>query len=434
MLPRARFLTAASLVLLGASCAGTPEGTIVIVTGEEADAFSRAPAPTLVIAERIAIDGSRTEVSRATLPAETLDLGELKRSDVGGVGVTALDPGGKVLLRGESLFVQWGALEQTNLEVFVQRTGELARLPRGPEAFDAAKVSMLVGRYVLATNGTSAVLYDLLGLRTLSSRPVLPRPARSVATVGSATLLIDEAGATTYDFSTNQTFPLTAPAGGTFAEVAGGERAPGPDESQHIVGGTRLVGGPTARVLLIDKAGKATFVGLTAPREGACATFVEGRGLVVIGGDSAAAGAELLAPGATLATPLPFPPDPVRGCAATTLDTRHVLVVGGTGAAGDTGNGTPARVLDLACTTTCAPVPWPEPIALVRADAQALAPDAALVVGDDASGATHAFRVSAGGNREVPLRTPRRGARLLPTPTRAFTIVGGAVGIEQYAE
>src|SRR5262249_21962031 len=146
--------------------------------------------------------------------------------------------------------------------------------------------------------------------------------------------------------------------------------------------------------------GKASFAALMSPREGACATFVEGRGLVIVGGDAAAPGAELLASGAAIGTALPFPPDPVKDCGATTLDNAHVAVVGGSG---------PVRVLDLACTTNCTPAPWPDAIPLVRAEAFAVAPDAVLVVGDDANGATLAYRASSAGARAVPLRIPRRG-------------------------
>jgi hypothetical protein len=346
---------------------------------------------------------------------------------VGALAISGLDATGTRVVRGESLLVQWGALETTTLEVFVQRTGELARMPRGPNAFDALVTTMVSGRYVLAANGTSTMLYDLLALRPFESPPVLPRPARSLVSVNTAVLVIDEAGATTFDLADGTSYPLAAPTDGNFAEIAGGMRVGAANGTQYIVGGTRSSGGPTARVLVIDEEGNASFAGLTAPREGACATFVEGRGLVIVGGNDTAAGAELLAPGATLATPLPFPADAVKGCGAATLDTAHVAVVGGPAAG-------PVRVLDLACTTSCTPASWPDPLPVVRAEVVALAPTTAFVLGDDASGATHAYRASATGMREVPLRTPRRGARLVMTPTGALTVVGGAAGIEQYLE
>ena len=407
------------------SCKGTPDGTIAIVTGEETDTFSRAPAPVTLIAEAIALDGTRTTIARTALPANMTDMGERPRSEVGAVAIRALDRAEATVIRGESLFVQWGALEATPLDIFVQRTGELARMPNGPAFLADASATLVAGRYLLETSGTTASVYDLLTLRTLSSAPALPRPARSVASVGTATIIIDEAGASTVDLSDGSVYPLEPPTGGSFAEVAGGQRV-GAGELQYVVGATRG-SGPSVRVLRIDGDGKATFAALSAPREGACASWVEGRGLVVIGGDPAARGAEVLSPAATVATPLPLPPDPVRGCAAVTLDTTHVLVVGGTGA-------TSPRVIDLACTADCVPQTWPDTLALVRTEAYALGRDAAFVVGDDANGATHAYRVAATGLREIPLKVPRRGGRLVPTPIGSVIIVGGGSGLEQFLE
>ena len=434
------------VMLLALSCSGTPEGTISIVTGEETDVFTRAPAAVALVTEKIATDGTRTEIARAELPVDTVKLGDQQRTDVGALAIAGLDATGATVVRGETLFVQWGALQDATLEVFVQRTGELARMPRGPAAFDPTAATMIAGRYVLAANGTATMIYDLLALKPLASSPVLPRPAKSLASVGTAVLVIDDEGATTFDLSDGSSYTLEPPTGGTFREIAGGSRVEAPDGTQYIVGATRLTGGPTARVFVIDPEGKGSFAGLTAPREGACATFVEGRGLVVIGeeivilvfvgrlglvvigGDQAAAGAEVLAPGASLATPLPFPADPVKGCGATTLDPGHVAVAGGSA------ESAPVRVLDLACTTGCAPAAWPDTVPLVRAEALTIAADAAFILGDDASGATHAYRASATGTREIPLRVPRRGARLLPTATGAFTVIGGAAGIEQYLD
>lgn len=423
--------TVAAAGLLTLSCSGTPEGTIAIVTGEEADTMSRAPAPVKLVTEKVALDGTRTPISTVDLPADTVDLGELRRAEIGALAVTGLDATGAPVVRGETLLVQWGALETTPLEIFVQRTGELARVPRGPAALEAANVTMVVGRYVLEASGTSAILYDLLGLRTLTNQPKLPRNARSVVTVGTAALVIDEEGATTLDLSTGQTLPLDPLPGGTFAEVAGGARVGATDGTQLVVGATRTSGGPTARVLVIDRDAKASFASLGGPREGACATWVEGRGLVVVGGDATLAGAEVLAPGATVATPLPFPPDAVRGCGAATLDQSHVAIAGGATAE----VGAPVRVLDLTCTTACAPTAWPDALPLVRAEAIALGEGALFVLGDDAVGTTHAYRVSPNGAREVPLKNPRRGARLVATPTNAVAVVGGgAPGIELYRE
>jgi hypothetical protein len=420
--------------LVSTACGDTPEGSLAIVTGDETDVFSRAPQPVTVVTEKVSFDGSKKEINRAAYPIDSIDLGELPKTEVGGIAVTGLDGAGKPIIKGETLFVQWGALETSALEVFVQRTGELARLPRTPGAIDAKTAMVIVGRYVFVTADTTAAIYDLLSLKTLPNQPTLPRPAKSVAAVGTSTVLIDEGGATTFDLSTGQSFQLEVPQGGTFAEVAGGQRISGTDGTQFVVGATRTTGDPTARILTIDSDGNTKFVALANVRVGACATFVEGRGLVVIGGgDSTTPGGELLAVGASIGTPLPLPPDLVKGCGAATLDNSHIVVVGGEGGTTDA-----ARVFDLTCTANCTGTPWNDTSlgALTRTQVSRLSADTALVVGDDKDGATHMFRISGpGGKREIPLKIPRRNARLITTPTNSHVLVGGnAPGIEQYID
>jgi hypothetical protein len=188
-------------------------------------------------------------------------------------------------------------------------------------------------------------------------------------------------------------------------------------------------------VLAITKEGGVAFVTLATPREGACATWVEGRGLVVVGGSATGPGAELIVPGAVQGAALAYPADAVKGCGASTLDASHVLVAGGNGSTADVAGAAPPRVLDLACASMCVPAVWPGALPLVRAESFTLAPDAALVAGDDATGASRVFRVSAAGATEVPLRSPRRGARLVALPIKGtVAIVGGAPAIEQYVE
>ena len=424
---RPRLRLSSLVVMLVAACSD-PTGTVSIVTGEETDVFSRQPAPTTLVTELVALDGTKKELSRQTLPVASVDLGNLQQSDIGGVAVTGLGPDGKALVKGQTLLVQWGALRESQLLLFAQRTGELARVPSGPAAADVGPGVMVEGRFVFGVHGSTAYLYDLLTLHTLTGAPALPRAPKSVASLSSAALLIDDNGATSFDLQNGGAVDFPAPANGTFAEVASGARVGATDSSQFIVGATRIGnGGASARILLIDANGKASFAALTTPREGACAAYVEGRGLVVYGGDAKGPGGEVLAPNATVATPLPYPPDAVKGCAATALDQTHVLVAGG--------DGGPARVLDLTCASNCTPAVWQGAIPLTRAEAADLAPDAALVVGDDAQGATHAYRASPAELKEIPLKTARRGARLVRAPTDALLVVGGgAAGIEMYRE
>lgn len=424
----------ALLFALGA-CSNTPEASISLTTGEEGDAFSRAPAPTTLVVEAIGLDGVATEIARAALPTDSLSLGDRGRSDVAALRVTASDASGKTLLRGESLFFQYGALENADFQVFVQRTGELARLPRAPSALDAPVTVLSLQRYIFMASGTSSFLYDLLLLRTLGLSPTLKRPAKSVVTYESVAYVIDEQGATTIDLTNDVSVENEVPSGGTFADVAGGVTIESDDGSQYVVGGTRATGGATTRVLRVDKDGKATFANLTTPREGACATWVPGRGLVVYGGSPTGPGAEVISPGAAPAvSAYPFPADPIVGCGAATLTGQHVVVAGGS--KGGPIAKRPPLVFDLACAKDCVAFPWPGDVALARASVVALNPTAALVAGDEASGESRVFRVALNEpQRPIPLKVARRGAKVIALPMKnQFAIVGGAAAIEQYLE
>ena len=125
----------------------------------------------------------------------------------------------------------------------------------------------------------------------------------------------------------------------------------------------------------------------------------------------------------------------MKRCGASTLDASHVLVAGGVGSAADVAGSAPARVIDLACTADCKPVVWPGALPLVRAEAFTLAPNAVLLAGDDATGATRVFRASDTETREVPPKAARRNGRLLALPVKGtVAIVGGNAPIEQYVE
>lgn len=420
-----------TFLLLALACSSTPTGTLVVTTGGEGDAMTKQPAPTSLVVTLRSSDtpDKETELARVALPANgSISLPDQSKSSAGSIVVRALDATNKVLVGGETLFFQFGALDGASLEVFVQRTGELARMPRPPAALDQPLTDVVLGRYLVQASGTATTIYDLLFLQPLSTFPTLPRAAKSLATYSTYLVSIDENGLTTFDLSSGATADLSAPNGGTYAEIAGGLTVSALDSSAYVVGATRAAG-PTPRVLRIDTSGNVSFAALANARAGACATWVEGRGLVVIGGDPKAPGVEILSAAATTAASLAYPPDPVSGCGAATLDGNHVVVAGGTGAASDT-----ARVYDLSCTANCAPAPWVGSIPLARAQGQNVSADGALFVGDDAQGATHVWRASPTEAHEVPLKVARRGARMTLTPLSTIAVVGGAADIESYRE
>lgn len=426
-------LSSIALICIAAACSSDPNGSVVIVTGDQADVFTRAPAATHLLTEIVALDGTKTTLSTTTLPESSVDIGSKNQDDIGAVAITGLDANNQTVVKGESLLVQWGALSAQNLLIFAQRVKELAHVPSGPAAFDPPQTIVVEGRFIFETNGTSTQLYDLFGLSTLSA-PTLPRAAKSIAEYGSSALLIDENGATGFDLETGDTTDITAPANGTFAEVAGGAHIAASDSSQYVVGATRIGGaGASVRVLTIDANGTPGFAAISTPRQGACAAFVSGRGLVVYGGAAAPnAGAEILVTGQTLATPTAFPSDPVQGCALTGLDTTHILEVGT--------DGGPAKVFDLTCNANCTPVLWSGNLPVVNAEVADLSPTAVLVVGNDTAGNSHVYRAAAPndptpGVTEIPLKDPRKNAHLLRGPAEALYVVGGGLaGIESYRE
>lgn len=421
------------------ACASKPEGSIDLLVGGEADAMTREPALVSLLVETVDSAGAATQLTRVGLPATTIDLGNPSQDTVAQIRVTAFDANGTARVKGTSVAVQLGGLAGTTLELFVQRTGELARLPSPlSDARPQPLVASVAGRYLFAAGGadasltTTTQLYDLATYTPAASPPVLPRAPKSMALFGTVALLVDEMGATWFSLADSTKSVAAVPNGGSFAEVAGGATVNADDGSRYIVGGTRTTGDPTARVLRLDgTTGAITFVALTTPRLGATATWVVGRGLVVAGGSATGAGIELVSATATSATALAFPPDPTVGAGAAPLDGARVLLAGGVDAAMADAK---LRVVDLGCASACAPSAFGPSLAapLARAQAFALGDGSALVVGDDAMGATHAARVSPTKADDVPLRAARSGARAVLLATGAIAIVGGAQVVETF--
>ena len=433
---------------LGAACSSSDNGSIQLVTGEETDTFTRPPAPTKLRVDAVDSSGHVTTLSTTPLPAATVDLGTQSEATVAALEVTGLDASGNRIVFGESLPLLFGGLAGMTVPVFVQRVGELARLP-GPlsDARRAPLLAQVQGQYVFVGGGAEAStaattqLYDFGQLAPLPSPPTLPLVPQSVAFVGTVAWLIGSTGAADYfDFSSNGQAALQAPAGGSFADVAGGLTVIGDNGVQFIVGATRTSGAATATVLEIDPNdtsnpnypfGGPTWLTLTAPRLGAAATWVPGRGLVVIGGSGSAAGAELVSPGSTKGSALPYPPDPSGAGGATALSNEIVLVAGGYSATGDAG----ARTIDLTCTAQCAPVVWEPalPVPILFAQAFTIDPANAFVVGSEVlTGRTHAYRLTSATATEVPTKVPHSNARAIWSPVGSVVLFGGSDLMESF--
>ena len=429
-------------MLVAAACGSTPTGTITLTTGGESDALTRAPAPTNLEVDAIDQDGGVTTLATTKLPAANIDLGEHAQQSIVDLRVQAKDDSGKVLLTGTSLPIELGALAGTSVPIFIERTGEFARMPGTiGDARESPVPALVIGRYVLWGGGgtggdKSSQIYDTASLSSLSSPPTLPRVPASIAEVGTDILVIDSNGATWLELSDSTTGDATVPSGGAFAEVAGGITVQADPGVSYVVGATRTTGDASARVLRIDTDGTLTFLALTEPRLGAGATWVSGRGLVVVGGSNSGAGAEILPPGATAAsTALSYPADETTGIGVAPLDGSHVLVAGGADSAG---NPAPIRVLDLGCSGTCTPTTWANGPSIALSPSQAFSlgfggnQEDALLFGDDTAGTSHVFRLGPNGSTELQFKVPRRGARAVALDIPAIAVVGGANVVESF--
>lgn len=434
-----RRLVLAGIAASTLACSSSESGTLQLVTGGETDTFSRPPVPARLEVDSVDSAGAKQTLATASLPASSVDLGSLDQSAVGTLQVTGSDTNGSRLVYGQSVPIQFGALNGVTVPVFVQRTGELARMPHPLSDGRAAPVlALLSGRYLFVGAGAdpslflTAQLYDFAFFVPLSAPRSLPRVPKSVVIVGTVAWLIDDAGATSFDFSQGAQADVTEPAGGSFGDVAGGATVVASDGSQYVVGATRTAGSPTKSVLTIDPRGNASWATLSDTRLGAAATWVDGRGLVVAGGSDHAAGIEIMSSGTMTGVALSYPPDPSTGLGAATLDGQHVLLAGG---ATPMGEDATVRAIDLACNMQCAPASWaalPNPLPLIPAQVFASGPANALLVGDDPSGTTRVYRLTATATASVASKVTHMGARAIVSPLGSVVLVGGASEIESF--
>lgn len=417
-----------ALAAVALGCATTPpDVTVELVTGGEADALTRLPAPTRAEIDAIDATGAARSLARAPFPADgRIDVGRLDRGTVATFRVRGRDDTGRALVVGQSLPIEVDAPDEATVRVFVQRAGELARLPsKSTVSSEAPLVDKLGGRYLVLASGAAAELYDLA---TFGARPFpLPFEARSIVATPSGLLVIGGSGASLVDTS-GATIGAATPTGGAFSEVAGARVARAANGSAFLAGATRDAA-ESASVLRVADDGTLSFGHLAAGRALAAATFVPGRGLVVIGGSASAPGVEVLADSANATgAALPFAPIPGRVRAAVALDDHRVLAA--------LGDGT-LVTLDLACPAACAPAPaaWTLPASLTSVDLLRLDDGSVVVLAEDAGGASHVLRAAPGASAadEAPLRVARRHAALARGVGPSALVVGGAAELESYA-
>ena len=431
---------------MGCSSAEPPNATLVLDHGKEVDAFTRDPRPTRLVIDGLTLPGGTSQLASIAWPTGEFDIGDFDTSQTIAFEARGLDATGATVVRGASIFYDLWAIDGAQIPIFMARAGETSR-PSGDMSLArrGGSVAIVAGRFIvraggsevtdLTGQGASPALFDAYDLgmwRASAATYELPRAPLTMAVVlGQFGLLINDVGASWFDFASYASAEASPPEGMSFAEVAGGDVVYGPNAEAYVVGATRLTGPATDAVIRIEPDGTLTGFRTGVARALASSTWVTDRGLVVAGGHSQAAGVELLGEEATVFSDLPMPPDETESAGLVALDDHRLVLAGGR----RSGVAAPTRVMDLSCLDACAPTELTSvgPVAMTPAHAFVVDDDEVLLVGDDTSNAgdaRSAVMLLAGLSATpslvgVPLRDARVGAVPLPIYGRAIAIVGG---------
>lgn len=408
-------------------------GRMRLVSGHEPDPWAVSPAPDHAVVFKESGSGEPTELASGPAPLTEFSLGQ---TGAGHYSVTGLDAAEVPRVRARSLKIDPAGFAGGTLPLFVARAGELARPPGelASEVGASPLAASLASRHLLLVRGGAAGLaldgYDLAAWRPIEPTPLLDcgapscEPRSLAVALGSLALAVGDGWGFWFDPIVGDSSPIAPPDGlASWADVAGGATVTAPDGSTWIIGGTRAEA-PSAEVLAIAVDGTLSHLVLSSPRQGATAIWVDGRGLVVVGGgDASAAGAELLADGAKTFMPLPQPPDQTRGAALVVLGSARLLRVGGR----QGGAPAPSVELALGCAASCSPEAAGDEVDLAQASAFPLGSGRALVIGSNDAGETRVFRWEDGQAVAVELREPRSNAAAVLLPSGHVGIAGGTL-------
>jgi hypothetical protein len=430
------FWFVALAALAGCSNDPLPPADIQLLLGQENETWSADPAATTVRVELVTSE-KRTLLGEAATPVSVITAKDpqVASGTIATVEATAVDAAGNVVVRGQSVPYLIYGFNNTTIPLFVGRSAAWSR-PAGSlelgRNFPCAAVA--ISQFVIAAGGEGTDLklavpdiYDAIHWKVIPKQSELPRAPKSMAVAGRALLVIDDTGAAWVDLDGYEKprEPM-APMGLTFGEVSGGEVVELPDGSSYVVGGTRLSGEPTAKVLRIDRYGFFRALTLATPRRGAAAGVVAGN-LVVWGGSADGAGAEVLNKAQDGFTALPFPADPTSGLGIANLEGNIAVLAGGKDAMSAAA---PVRTFDVTCGADCATSDLTTlPVTLQRTHVYPLASGHFLVTGDAEDGEFRAFSLlTASGTPEIverPLRERRKGATSLRLPNGQPAVLGG---------
>lgn len=413
-------VTGLVLAVGSSACSNTETPvTIAVISGLDGAPFDGTPAVTEVQLRVRDNAGNETTYARAAASDFGLDVPDGAKQGIGALVLAGVDASGTTVSWGRSPPLDLSALQTTlsvSLSIMVQRTATIARAVK-LDAAPAQPLCAMVGtRFLLVSDAASVDAHslDLLTMSPLSDKAAWPTAPMTVAVAGAKALSIDHAGkATLTDLEAQTSSTPTAPAGMTFADVAGGQVVMGEDGGAFIVGATRK-DAPTDAVLRLGSDGTLAVRRLTKARTGASATWATGRGLVVAYG-SEASPIEVLAASATNATALAYPEHAGPSVLAP-LDAGHLVRVDETGAAWS---------IDLGCGMACAEtaLAWKDAAVTPRDSDTALALEGALLLVRGG----HVSLVKSGAPKALFDSTSPICAQLLSTGAAAIAVGGDAV-------
>jgi hypothetical protein len=425
-----------TLVACSSTSEPLPPPDVHLLVGQEAETWTADPAPTRLQIELVESTRRRV-VGETAAPASVITIKNpvFDPGTIASFEATGLDAEDKPIVRGASVRYVLYSLLSATIPIFVARSPSWSRPPGNLEHARNFPVALTVWhQYIIAAGGdvkdaSPAIpdVYDGINWKAQETQPPFPRAPKSMLIVGTTLLCIDDSGATWLDLYDDRKANEPAPAGLTFAEIAGGDVFELADGSSYVVGATRVTGDPTSKVLRVDKNGVLKSITLAVPRRGAAAGVVGGN-LVVWGGSAEGPGAEVLTKAEDAFSPLPYAADPTTGLGLATFDGTTALLAGGKDPM--TGTAAPFRTFDVTCTDGCAAAELAQGAApLQRTHVFPLAAGNLLVTGDSDDGEFHAFSVAtASGTPEIterPLRERRKAATSLLLPNGQPGVLGG---------
>jgi hypothetical protein len=442
-----------AFALVGCASDALPSPDVALSAGQERTAWVD-PTPTRRIRIELVqlADRTRSPLADVDAPAPPKDDNpaivpireqHFDRPTIASFAATAVDEADNAILRGNSIFYGMTQISAVRIPIFVGRVQSWSRPLSQLNLGHLRPLVTTVYELLIAAGGEAIAgqapaipeFFDAAVWQTVSTQPPLPRTPKSLASVGTKLLVLDDAGATWLDLAddTQKELPATTPPL-DFASVSGGGTLEQQGGLRYIVGATRPDGAPTDKVLHIGQDLVPSVLTLSTPRAGAAAAVV-GTSLVVVGGTTTGAMAEVLTTGATTFSALPYPPDATIGLGTAALDDKTLLVVGGKDPM--TGAAAPMRKLDITCAASCTPVEVGTlPLPLTRTKAFVLAPTQIVIVGETdeptVSGVLHAFSIDPSqpppfDAREIGLKMPRAKATAAILPNGQLGIVGGTL-------